>query len=64
MYGRALKVRYWGHILVYAVMGYGIFLSFFAYIYTFNVFVILGYVFVVGFVFLRQGVLVEGESYD
>ena len=61
LYIRALRVPYWGHILVYAVVGYGIFLSFFAYIYTFNVFVILGYVFVVGFVFLRRGVLVEGQ---
>lgn len=64
LYARALKSRYWGHILIYAVIGYGLFLTFFAYIYTFNVFVILGYVFVVGFVFLRQGVLVEGESYE
>ena len=64
LYGRALRVPFWGHILVYAVVGYGIFLSFFAYIYTFNVFVILAYVYVVGFVFLRKGVLVEENSHE
>jgi len=62
LYGRALRVPFWGHTLVYAVIGYGIFLSFFAYIYTFNVFFILVYIFVVGFVLLRRGVLVEGMS--
>ena len=62
LYARAMRLPYWGHILVYAVVGYGVFLSFFAYIYTFNVFVILAYIFVVGFVLLRRGVLVKGTA--
>ena len=62
LYGRALRLPFWGHVLVYAVIGYGIFLSFFAYIYTFNVLVILVYIYVVGFVIFRGGVLVDGIS--
>lgn len=63
LHARAMASGYWANILVYAVVGYGIFLSFFAYIYTFNVFVILAYVYLVGFVLLRKGVLVERKAH-
>lgn len=61
-YMRALGAPYWGHILVYAVVGYGIFLTFFAFIFTFKVFVLLLYIYLVGFVLFRRGVLLDRRT--
>ncbi|MDO9694279.1 MAG: O-antigen polymerase [Candidatus Latescibacteria bacterium] len=56
---RALTAPYWGNVLVYALFGYGIFLSPFMYYYRFNLIVQLLYVYAIGFVLLRGGVLVD-----
>jgi len=49
----------WRHALVYGVVGFGVALSSFMYVYRFNLLVLLGYVYVIGFVVLRGGVLVD-----
>ncbi|MBK6899712.1 MAG: hypothetical protein IPH09_10705 [bacterium] len=56
---RALSAPYWGNVLIYALFGYGIFLSPFMYYYRFNLIVQLLYVYAIGFVLLRGGVVVD-----
>jgi oligosaccharide repeat unit polymerase len=59
LYLRIWRNGYWGHVIVYAVVVHGLFISFFSYIYTFNVFVLLLYIYVAGFVFPRGGILLR-----
>lgn len=64
LYLRARREPYWGHALVYATLAHGMAISFFSYIYTLNVVVILLYIYFVGFVLLRRGVMVERARRD
>lgn len=57
LYLRIWSSYYWGHAMVYAVVVHGLFISFFSFIYTFNVYFLLLYIYLVGFVFLRGGIL-------
>jgi oligosaccharide repeat unit polymerase len=57
LYLRIWSSGYWGHVMVYAVVVHGLFISFFSFIYTFNIYVLLLYIYLVGFVFLRGGIL-------
>lgn len=59
LYLRIFSSDYWGHMIVYAVFVHGLFVSFFSFIYTFNVYVLMLYVFLLGFVWPRGGVLVR-----
>ena len=59
LYLRAKQASYWGHVLMYGLVGYGVFLSPFMYFYRFNMLVKMIFVFVLGFVVLRGGVLVD-----
>lgn len=61
LYLRIWRCGYWGHVMVYAVVVHGLFISFFSFIYTFNVYVLLLYIFVAGFVFPRGGILVNNS---
>lgn len=61
LYLRIWSSDYWGHVMVYAVVVHGLFISFFSFIYTFNVYVLLLYIFVAGFVYPRGGVLVKSS---
>ncbi len=58
-YATARLTGSWRHALVYGVVGFGVALSSFMYAYRFNVMVLLLYVYVIGFVVLRGGVLVD-----
>jgi len=58
-YVRARTAAYWGHLLVYALVGYGVFMSQFAYFYTFNFLLMMAYACGLGFFLLRGGVLVD-----
>jgi len=62
LYMRIWRCSYWGHVMVYAVVVHGLFISFFSFIYTFNVYVLLLYIYVAGFVFPRGGILVKGPK--
>jgi len=62
LYLRIWKNAYWGHVLIYAVAVHGLFISFFSFIYTSNVYVLLLYVYLVGFVVLRRGILVKPQT--
>jgi oligosaccharide repeat unit polymerase len=62
LYMRIWRCSYWGHVMVYMVVVHGLFISFFSFIYTFNVYVLLLYIFVVGFVIPRGGILVKGPQ--
>jgi len=62
LYLRIRSSDYWGHILIYAVVVHGLFVSFFSFIYTFNVYVLVLYIFLVGFVLPRGGVLIRSEK--
>ncbi len=64
LYLRARLKSYWAHGLVYAVFAHGLAISFFSYIYTLNVVVILLYIYAAGFVLLRRGVLFERSARD
>jgi len=57
LYLRIWSSDHWGHVMVYAVVVHGLFISFFSFIYTFNIYVLLLYIYLVGFVVLRGGVL-------
>ncbi len=59
MYVRARTTAYWGHLLVYALVGYGVFMSQFAYFYTFNFLLLMIYACGLGFFVLRGGVFVD-----
>ncbi len=61
LYLRACRLGYWGHVIIYSIMAHGLFISFFSFIYTFNVYVLLLYVYLMGFVVPRGGVLVQKE---
>jgi len=61
LYLRIWKCDHWGHVMVYAVVVHGLFISFFSFIYNFNVYVLLLYIFVVGFVIPRRGILVRHQ---
>lgn len=62
LYLRAVNSDYWGHMIIYAVFVHGLFISFFSFIYTFNIYVLLLYVFLLGFVWPRGGVLVRMKN--
>jgi oligosaccharide repeat unit polymerase len=64
LYLRLRRLGYWAHHLVYGIVGYGLFLAPFIYSYRFNVLVILGYIFVVGFVVLRGGTLFVRDRHE
>jgi oligosaccharide repeat unit polymerase len=64
LYLRAMRARYWGNVLIYAVFGYGIFLSSFMYYYRFNLMLQLGYTYIVGFVILRGGIFLDRGRHD
>lgn len=64
LYYRARVGRYWGHRLVYAVFGYGVFLSLFQCAYSFNMMYLLTYTYVLGFVVMRGGVLVNRKDHN
>lgn len=59
LYLRIRSSNYWGHMLIYAVVVHGLFVSFFSFIYTFNIYVLVLYIFLVGFVLPRGGVLIR-----
>lgn len=59
LYLRARRAGHWGHVLVYSLFAYGLFMSCFMYSYRFNEAVLLLYIYVLGFVVLRGGVLVD-----
>ncbi len=58
-YVAARVAAYWGHALLYALVGYGVFMSLFAYFYTFNFVLMLSYAWVLGFFALRGGVFID-----
>jgi oligosaccharide repeat unit polymerase len=62
LYVRLRTRGYWGHFLVYGIAAHGLFLAPFVYVYRFNVLVMLVYVFGLGFVVLRRGVLLAGRD--
>jgi len=62
LYLRARRLDFWGHVLIYAVVVHGLFISFFSFIYTFNVYVLVLYIFLLGFMVARGGVLVRTPS--
>ncbi len=65
LYLRTRSSNYWGHILIYAVVVHGLFVSFFSFIYTFNVYVLVLFIFLVGFVLPRGGILIRtGKTGD
>ncbi|MBK6899711.1 MAG: oligosaccharide repeat unit polymerase [bacterium] len=55
----ARVAAYWGHALIYALVGYGVFMSLFAYFYTFNFVLLLSYTWFLGFFVLRGGIFVD-----
>lgn len=59
LYLRARRCAYWGHLLTYGVLGYGVFMSVFAYFIHFKMMLELAYVYLVGFVLMRSGILVD-----
>jgi oligosaccharide repeat unit polymerase len=59
LYLRTRRRGYWGQVLVYSLVGYGVFLSCFVYAFGFNMLVMLMYLYVYGFVILRGGVLID-----
>jgi len=64
LYIRARSCRYWGHQLIYALFGYGVFISLFQYGYRFNTLFLLGIAYLFGFVVLRGGVFVARSARD
>lgn len=64
LYLRARRAGYWGHVLVYGLIGYGLFMSCFMYIFRFNMLLLLMYLYGFGFVVLRGGVLVDRRRRD
>jgi hypothetical protein len=64
LYLRARRAGYWGHVLVYGLIGYGLFMSCFMYIFRFNMMLLLMYLYAFGFVALRGGVLVDRRHRD
>lgn len=63
LYLRARWAGHWGHVLVYALFAYGLFMSCFMYTYRFNEALLLLYIYVLGFVALRGGVLVDRSGH-
>ena len=59
LYLRARRAGYWGHVLVYGLFSYGLSMSCFMYVYRFNEAVLFIYLYVMGFVVARHGVLVD-----
>lgn len=59
LYLRARRAGYWGHVLVYGLFSYGLSMSCFMYVYRFNEAVLFIYLYVLGFVMARHGVLVD-----
>ncbi len=59
LYLRARRCPYWGHTLVYGVVGYGVFMSTFAYFFRFNMMLLLLYTYMFGFVLPRGGIFVD-----
>jgi oligosaccharide repeat unit polymerase len=64
LYLRARWPGYWGHVLVYALFAYGLFMSCFMYVYRFNEAVLMLYLYGLGFVLLRGGVLVDRRRHE
>jgi oligosaccharide repeat unit polymerase len=64
LYLRVFGSDFWGHVIVYAVFVHGLFISFFSFTYTFNVYFLLGYVYLLGFVLPCHGVLVKSNGND
>lgn len=62
LYLRARRAGHWGHVLVYSLFAYGLFMSCFMYVYRFNEAVLMLYLYAMGFVVLRGGVLVDPRS--
>ena len=58
-YLRAKFAAYWGHALVYGIVGYGVFLTPFSYLFKFNMMFHLLYVYLLGFFLLRGGVFID-----
>ncbi len=56
---RARRCHHWGHVLVYGVVGYGVFMSVFAYFFRFNMMLMLLYTYLAAFVVPRGGVFVD-----
>lgn len=59
LYLRTRLCAFWGHHLVYSLFGYLVFLTFYAFFFFFKVYFMLLYIYLVGFIFLRNGVLVD-----
>lgn len=59
LYLRARRAGYWAHTLVYGLFSYGLSMSCFMYSYRFNEAVLFGYLYLVGFVAARGGVLID-----
>lgn len=64
LYLRARRAGYWGHLLVYGLWSYGLSMSCFMYVYRFNEAVLFIYLYVMGFVVARDGVLVDRRGDD
>jgi len=62
LYLRVWNSKYWGHVMIYAVVVHGLFISFFSFIYNFNVYFLLLYIYLAGFVILRRGILVRHQT--
>lgn len=64
LYLRARLYAYWGHALIYGIVGYGVFMSTFAYYYHFKMMLLLLYTYLIGFVLLRGGVFIDRRRRD
>jgi oligosaccharide repeat unit polymerase len=62
LYRRARSCAYWGHRLIYAIFGYGVFITLFSYVYDFTTYFLLLYTYGIGFVALRGGVFVRRRT--
>ncbi len=59
LYLRARNAGYWGHVLMYGLFSYGLSMSCFMYVYRFNEAVLFIYLYALGFVVARHGILVD-----
>ncbi len=64
LYLRARRAGYWGHVLAYGLFSYGLSMSCFMYVYRFNEAVLFIYLYLLGFVVARGGILVDRRPHD
>jgi oligosaccharide repeat unit polymerase len=62
LYLRTRQSGYWGHVLVYSIFVYGVVLSFFMYRFRFKMFLLLVFVYFIGFVVLRNGIFIDKRT--